>query len=199
MRMAVKKLNCSICKKPVSFNHLKQHVKTHQGKSLVCEFCFYATNSLLKFEKHIFIHTDEYKIKKEQKKNIKFSCDLCNKDYKSNKAVKNHRNVVHFGMRLFECDLCDKTYTDNTPLRIHKETVHKEEDATYACSECDKTFMSEPLLKNHSARFHSKHNIKKKCQYCEKLFHKYSLKMEPTNVINVTRHVQLNVCWRINS
>uniref|UniRef100_A0A182NYB9 Protein krueppel n=1 Tax=Anopheles dirus TaxID=7168 RepID=A0A182NYB9_9DIPT len=107
-----------------------------------------------------------------------FPCELCDKKYTTNRALKRHKDAVHFAStaddQAFACDECDSTFSFEWQLSEHgrdhqtkpcpvckkqiKEKQLKKHIAGhegYRCDECDKSFGFEISLKRHKAVHHA--------------------------------------------
>ena len=113
---------------------------------------------------------------KTRKKGQRHPCKLCDKTYCSKRAVDNHNNYYHKGLKLYECPHCEKSYSDRTPRRLHIENEHNGKNkGKFLCNKCDKSYNLERKLKEHRRKFHEMEKIK--CDYCNKMvLNKYSMK-----------------------
>ncbi|XP_057653707.1 oocyte zinc finger protein XlCOF6-like isoform X1 [Diorhabda carinulata] len=106
-----------------------------------CDQCDYKTYSLAKLNNiHKLIHGDA--------KN--FSCDVCNKAFKNNKQLRNHK-LTHKEKSLkltHICDECSKGFSDRRQLRIHLDIVHKKLKP-FLCNFCGYKGSSRSSLKMH--------------------------------------------------
>ena len=127
------------------------------------------------YEIEFLLTVHKKKCKKGPRGQQTFQCNLCLKNFRSGRAVRNHKRSFHEGLRLFSCTECDKTYTDSTPLRKHIQTVHTEK-GSFECKECTKTFDNAVKLDAHNYRSHVTKDDKIECRFCNKAYHKYSIR-----------------------
>ncbi|XP_050296250.1 oocyte zinc finger protein XlCOF6-like isoform X2 [Anthonomus grandis grandis] len=149
-----------------------------------CDKCDYKTNSLSKLNTvHKLIHSS-----------IKaFQCDTCQKFFKNQKQLRNHRRIHRENVEVQkeECELCHKTFSTKRRLRSHMDTVHKKlkpylcnvcgykgsrkgslrmhmrshtGEKPFSCDQCQYTTADHNSLRRHKLR----HSGQKpyKCSYC---------------------------------
>lgn len=92
-----------------------------------------------------------------------FSCDVCNKFFKSKSALNVHINV-HNGT-IFQCDVCQKEYPYKPSFDAHMRQYSN--TPFYPCSKCERKFHIKNDLILHLARDH-KNNFS--CYACEETF-----------------------------
>ncbi|XP_076269057.1 uncharacterized protein LOC143201713 isoform X1 [Rhynchophorus ferrugineus] len=106
-----------------------------------CDKCDYKTNSLSKLNTiHKLTHS-----------NIKaFQCDVCQKCFKNQKQVRNHRRIhrENAGKEELACEICSKHFTDKRRLRSHMDSVHKKLKP-FLCNYCGYKGSSRASLKMH--------------------------------------------------
>ena len=56
----------------------------------------------------------------------KIRCDLCSKEFQTNKGLIYHAKIIHEGKR-HECDICKNTFHSLMYLKTHKVKLHGEE------------------------------------------------------------------------
>ncbi|CAG9768033.1 unnamed protein product [Ceutorhynchus assimilis] len=106
-----------------------------------CDKCDYKTPSLSKLNTvHKLIHS-----------NVKaFQCDICEKMFKNQKQVRNHRRIHRQNVvkETETCELCPRTFTDKRSLRSHMDSVHKKLKP-FLCNYCDYKGSCKTSLKMH--------------------------------------------------
>ena len=101
-----KKQNCRICLKEKvvrAFNENHAIVNVNNEKEYVCLTCV----------KH-----------SERPIQERLLCKICNRDYKNISTLKLHNFEVHVMNRHFPCQLCNKIYTCQSAVRGHKTIFH---------------------------------------------------------------------------
>ena len=51
-------------------------------------------------------------------------CEICDKEFKSNKDLKRHVNIVHEKKKLFHCEFCNHNFSQQYVLVNHITAVH---------------------------------------------------------------------------
>lgn len=135
---------CECGEKFFSWRPLSSHIwRIHKIDTGLysCDKCDYKTYSLAKLNNiHKFIHSDA--------KN--FSCDKCNKAFKNNKQLRNHK-LVHKDKSeklVHVCEECTKSFANRRQLRIHMDYVHKKL-RPFLCNFCGYKGSSRSSLKMH--------------------------------------------------
>ena len=77
----------------------------------------------------------------------KFTCEICEKAFSTNKTKKHHISNFHGKVKKFECNVCSKTFGQNAELMGHIENNHKIRDQK--CKFCAKKFGSFERLNKH--------------------------------------------------
>lgn len=80
-----------------------------------------------------------------------FYCDICNKFFKTESTLKNHR-LVHSDDRRFSCTFCDKTFKCKKYLNSHLVTHSSERQFT--CLTCGSSFKWKHVLNSHMKKSH---------------------------------------------
>ncbi len=81
------KYNCTLCTKGFTTKrHLTDHLKKHEGRSSVCEYCLKAFKSSSVLQRHLVEHTGRYP----------FRCSVCNQGFTLRSALVAHENQ-HWG------------------------------------------------------------------------------------------------------
>ena len=160
---------CEYCNKSVFNIRLKVHIKAHvdiENKSYKCSFdgCKIVCTTDANLKKHEKIHQG-----KERPKS--FSCDKCEKGYRTHHALYAHKKVKHSGEdRKYECETCGKKYTQSGILYIHKKTHII---GHFPCPLCGKVFTTDVRLYKHKV-IHSKKE-KEPCHICQKMVSAYCM------------------------
>ena len=94
-------------------------------------------------------------------------CETCGKEFKTHRNLRQHKENIHEGKKLFSCGLCDKSFSQNKNLTIHITKVH--EKKFEQCPRCNRKFGATHDLQKHIEIVHDK---KKPfiCVKCEKAF-----------------------------
>ena len=98
---------------------------------------------------------------------IKYQCDLCDKSYLQEFALKKHVKHYHEGEKEFVCQMCGKAFTSPNYLRHHIAAVH-EGSRKYKCKFCSKSYAHQEGMNNHIRTVHE--GVKYQCEFCEKTF-----------------------------
>lgn len=82
---------------------------------------------------------------------------MCGQRYKE-KFVFNNHVLSHNSARTYKCDECDKDYKSQLALSDHRKRVHLLV-GYHACNNCDKSFFGKSKLNLHKRRVHKKHQV----------------------------------------
>ncbi|KAL3288652.1 hypothetical protein HHI36_003085 [Cryptolaemus montrouzieri] len=136
---------CLECDQEFSFwNSLTGHLwRSHKidMELYCCNECDYKTYSLAKLNNiHKLIHT-----------NVKsFICNICQKGFKNNKQMRNHR-AIHKSKSeklVHECEVCGRKFSDRRQVKLHMDTVHMKLKP-FLCNFCGYKSSSRSSLKIH--------------------------------------------------
>ena len=149
-----KQVNCEVCGKQMSENHLKRHIKQqHEEKKYPCDIC-----GLMLLEtshrQHKFVHL--------KGKIEPFKCDQCDYTTLIKAQMKIHKQDKH-GPKLFSCELCGLMFGTKRKLHSHVSTTHA---GTFHCPHCDFQAINRNTFKNHVKVKHSEQFTKVKCFVC---------------------------------
>lgn len=153
--------SCDECKKVFTQRyHLIRHVrKVHKTdlNNLVCGVCNETFNSEYLLVRHVKRHGV-----------MTFACDICTKEFKTNRQMKEHLLTSHVGIKPYKCEHCNKFFARKYHLERHV-VVHtgiKE----YQCEYCGKHFCTKGNLLAHVRRVHLQ--VKEfSCGVCQKGFY----------------------------
>ena len=164
-RQCYKQLNCfwpkclKICK---SEQKLKEHNLQHMNKrQFICDECNKQFNrkSILLQHKHNVHSTDRT-----------FVCNQinCNKIFRSKAFLTQHKQS-HSSGNTFGCDKCDKRFKNNIYLGNHKRNVHTNY-RPFVCpqSDCNQRFKQRSHLNRHKSTHSSDKPFK--CQECNQRY-----------------------------
>ena len=79
-------------------------------------------------------------------------CELCGKGFEDNKAMKQHKNAVHLGLRI-KCEKCERDFSH--PSGLHKHLKRDHEGVKIICPYCQKNVSD---LKIHILNHHEQEN-----------------------------------------
>ena len=131
-------LECDIClKRFQSEACLNLHKMTHGEKEYRCDQCLFVTHTIQLMKSHkVSRHSMERNWK----------CDLCNKAFKLNCNLIQHKKNVHSNIQ-HKCDLCEYSTKSAQAFKSHKITHIR--DKVYRCDLCDFTSHRWRSLKYH--------------------------------------------------
>ena len=93
-------------------SRLAVHVWHFHSKIIQCELCDYSCPKP-GMRRHMRVHQEP-----------KFECATCGKMLKTKTTLRAHERE-HAGIRPFPCNVCNKSFSDNAALKQHKRLVHK--------------------------------------------------------------------------
>ncbi|XP_063441644.1 zinc finger protein 773-like [Mytilus trossulus] len=151
---------CEECEKVFTQRyHLIRHVKNVHKKeleNLVCGICNDTFNSEYLLKRHVTRHGV-----------MTYACEVCRKEFKTKRQMKEHILSLHAGVKPFKCDQCDKMFTRKYHLERHLMMHAGTKD--YQCEYCGKEFSTKGNLLSHVRRVHLQ--IKEyTCGVCQKGF-----------------------------
>ena len=62
--------------------------------------------------------------KSRQKQQHHLRCEICDKEFKSSKGLKNHFILVHKLMKEHQCNICQKVFKLQSQLTSHVKIAH---------------------------------------------------------------------------
>lgn len=191
-RLTKTNFNCALCEeKYEEYKTLNHHMNVH-FKNFICEQCGAGFITPERLRRHTSSHETG-----------SFSCEICNKVFRSllsknqhyanvHVQVKRHRcpqcpetfrnyfqrskhvSSIH-GLKLkeFKCNMCPKVFTVSGKLGVHVRSVHLKEKR-HACDMCEWKFYSKSELKDHMVKHSGERNYQ--CRVCKKSYaRKYTL------------------------
>jgi len=135
-----------------------RHTLCHKGpeKTYTCTLCRASFDKESSLEEHMLVHQSDNKT----------SCELCNKEFYSDKALKHHIKNVH--KKNLRCDHCPKLFDRQSKLNKHMETHAKRfaaNEGLFQCDQCGKEMQGKKRL-----RIHKRTHFQFRCQPCNKIF-----------------------------
>lgn len=97
--------------------------------------------------------------------NLQFKCDHCDKRFAKKLLLQRHTRI-HTQDRPYKCDMCDKSFTTNESLTVHRRTHTGEKP--FPCDYCTKSFPTASARSVHHQR-HLK-ICQFQCELCTKGF-----------------------------
>ena len=162
-------VKCDQCDKMITKGNLGRHIKNVHEKiprlkptqdvETQCPKCGKMFLSEDKMKKHLWATCNDKK----------YYCDQCEKSFKSNVALRSHKEIIHEGKTdNYSCDQCGKTFSRPTTLTAHIQQVH-ENIKNFKCEQCPTRFATKTAMKNHIKAVHE--GIKDHmCSECGKSF-----------------------------
>ena len=138
-------LKCRDCDQTFdNMQALEQHTRRHEeDKTCVCNVC----GKSFKMAHYLIVH-------KQQHREKRFHCDLCQKTFTYKCNMQKHRET-HTQERAFECDICHKTFKTKGVMEKHK-IIHNEA-LQFHCHLCNKGVITKHNLKKHYRKMHPGH------------------------------------------
>ena len=96
----------------------------------------------------------------------KFTCENCNKSYRTSSSLARHKRSVHYesktnkdfadcfkGITDFKCNQCEKEFKRKDQLQRHQQSIH-DESFQLACPSCERIFKRKDKLTKHMKSDH---------------------------------------------
>lgn len=140
---------------------------------------------------HSLLYQHEKRHKKSEKRiNLKYTCDLCNMQYRDKYSMKDHV-LSHISEKL-KCPVCSKLYKTKIALNTHLRNIHNSKvDAK--CEVCEKSFKTNSALTKHRMIHNDTRNFP--CEVCEKSFR---LKHHLQQHLRMHTGLKTFKCWKCN-
>ena len=110
-------------------------------------------------------HTNHFSKSHSQ---LRFTCDICEKQYKNIGNIKEHYKHVHDRMKTVTCNYCGKGFRKVCQMKTHVSVLH-EGKKDYECVECGKKFAWLKGLQIHLVNVHQLKDDKT-CHICGKTY-----------------------------
>ena len=157
--------SCSICEKSFKVKETCSiHEKLCIAKTHICTLC----NGRFKDE----VSLEDHHLQKHSKEERPYTCQECNKKFKTKDTLKAHMDKIHAKETPFSCSICERAFKRSFDLDRHFQLAHSG-DRPYSCELCDKTFKLKSVLKKHEET-HSKPSRFNKRFSCEKCLRKFT-------------------------
>lgn len=151
------KVSCKVCGKLFKTKEImRRHLSTHMRILIEKPPLKWMSENVPKEPKPMPKSKKPLTVQKEPRKVLKpseenFYCDLCNKFFKSEGTMKNHR-MVHSDERRFLCPFCQKSFKCKKYLSSHLVTHSSERQ--FGCEICGAKFKWKHVLNNHVKKSH---------------------------------------------
>lgn len=184
--------------------------RKHQDSLQSCPKCKKLYPAHYLWTRHMLVHTNTRP----------FTCDECNKKFKSKAELFNHKKThrpseerythccevcgkrftqkanleshlkLHTGSRPFSCEFCGKSFSQRGNMEEHRR-IHTGEKP-FVCNVCNIRYSRQGQLTLHR----KKHTGEKphKCQYCEKEFFRREVLRKHEHIHTDTRPYQCSYC-----
>ena len=174
----VKVYQCDICaailRSKTGFdNHVNQHLAP---KQVLCHLCGKAFDSKRNCDRHVRkIHQKSIE---ERRKEKRFTCTGCNKQFPDRNLLIVHEQRKHLGNETYArqtCEYCAQTFTNVGTLKHHIESVHEGKhrgkvQARKPCPVCQKE-LALSSIKEHMQHAHGIGCTAFQCSHCKRYFH----------------------------
>lgn len=138
---------CSACGKSFSNKssltiHIREkHLPDTDPRSVfVCKIC----GSQFRTASKMHLHFIKHKIDTT----TTYTCDYCQKDYKTRRLISQHMYHVHSGQKAYKCSFCSKIFRHKVQ-RVDHENVHTGQ-RPYQCQYCPKSFLNRRSVRRHN-------------------------------------------------
>ena len=114
----------------------------------MCDMTFKSTSGMLKHK--LYTH-------KERKKET-FQCYICQNVFTTNRAMKKHKETIHFKSNVTKCGYCDKVFQLKSLAKKHELAKHIDPDGLqkkFQCEICDFKSYERADLNYHRKQKHT--------------------------------------------
>lgn len=123
------------------------------GKLLSCSSCSFKTNHRQNLHRHMKLHKASASSSPSSLGIRQFSCDKCEKSFKTASSLNEHDAYVHSARKTFKCPQCEKFFAKQKDVNRHIKS-HNEE-RSFVCH-CGKSYKSKFHLNRHNLSSHAK-------------------------------------------
>uniref|UniRef100_A0A182NCW2 C2H2-type domain-containing protein n=1 Tax=Anopheles dirus TaxID=7168 RepID=A0A182NCW2_9DIPT len=122
--------------------------------SFPCAVCDHSFATKLERKKHL-------KLQHSQPSHPYYHCQPCEKSFKTNRGMLQHKTMYHDAPETYSCHLCERQFLTKTNYRNHMR-YHKD----HVCSFCNSGWLGEPKLLEHVRTAHPDRMFV--CRFCDK-------------------------------
>ena len=134
---------CEHCNKSYNQRYLIEHrLRCQNIQDFRCDICCYTASSSAEVKRHKLIHSG-----------VKFSCDVCQKEFHAVLNLKEHLKRTHSANR-YSCSICEMAFKTKPALTSHQNGKHTTE-TPFQCSSCSFACKTKRDLASHVLNFHS--------------------------------------------
>ena len=167
---------------------LREQIVFNETDNLVCIICGLVCSSRNHLSKH-----------RENHNNLKVTCTVCNKEFKTQEEIKTHKEEEHGGKNVvdveyFSCMDCPfqdpdknvffnhrKIHTTSTLTSKGEQQRHVQPSKNFICRNCKDSFINKRLLMNHRRDIHPfsrrqcRYDLEDSCSYpAEECWYRHS-------------------------
>ncbi|XP_052746347.1 zinc finger protein 845 [Bicyclus anynana] len=162
------KFNCQQCDKVFLWRgNLMRHLRSHAAKAkgdLVCKPCNRSFSSIATYQQHMKISK-----KHVSENDFKYMCSDCGKRFAIKLHLRDHINWEHLKNYVYSCDECQKVFKTRNSVYLHKQAVHMKDSLEHLCDHCGKPFPNNAKLRSHILGIHSG-GVQYQCALCDARF-----------------------------
>ena len=97
-------------------------------------------------------------------------CEICNMEFGTSGELRNHKQIVHEGLKKHKCGFCEKRFSLPSHVKMHVSRMH-EKTKDFICDHCNKAFATIDNLRKHISKIHeSSRKLKCAFSFCPKMF-----------------------------
>ena len=205
---------CSICGKKFDSERLKEiHRKKHDFPKEQCHYCGQVFSTKYNFQRHLIEKHNTFQNTNNgpfdgiaEDEEYKFTCNLCQKEFKYERNVVAHIETVHHRSTECKCGLCGKILTRKSNLKVHLAEQHgildvdrelkRDHHKKYTCNVCGKEFYRKSHLDEHKET-HEAVRQRYSCCFCQKSFSSTSHLRRHKNIhLQESTNFECNICQR---